>query len=130
MLRRMFIVLALLLLVACGSGAATPASSSDGGAAPPSAAPNDEPATIIGQITQVGERVLVEEQPGQADQGSKIYFAFAEATEIFVQDGDQLRAANVADLQVGQRVQVWASGPMLESYPAQGGAAKIVVMSE
>ncbi len=38
-------------------------------------------------------------------------------------------AARVTDLKVGQRVHVWVTGPVMESYPLQAEAAVIVIDS-
>lgn len=94
----------------------------------PAAANAETWMAITGTITQINERVLVEEQPGLQDQGNKIWFTVPQTAQIFVQNGDQRQPATADDLTIGQQVQVWAAGPVLESYPAQGSAARIVIL--
>lgn len=48
-------------------------------------------------------------------------------TKLVVQEGDQQRAGAVSDLQVGAKVAVTYSGPLMMSYPARGAAAMILV---
>jgi hypothetical protein len=131
-----YIALVLISAVLIGCGAVEPGGSagSDPGATPSDGAgasmPDEVWRAIAGTITRVEDRVLVEEQPGQENAGSKIWFSLSDATEIVVQDGDQQRPASKDDLAVGQQVEVWASGPILESYPGQGGAARIVIIGQ
>jgi len=81
----------------------------------------------VGEITQVGERVLVEQHPG-ATIGDKIVFSLNNATRIVARVGDDLEPKNVGDLAVGQRVEVWAAGTVAESFPGQAGAETILIV--
>jgi hypothetical protein len=50
-------------------------------------------------------------------------------TTIFEEVGEERQPAGFEALAVGQRVQVWFTGPIAESYPAQVAARQIVVIS-
>jgi len=47
---------------------------------------------------------------------------------IFEGDGGDRRPATFEALAIGQQVQVWFSGPVKESYPAQVDAGQIVIV--
>jgi hypothetical protein len=72
-----------------------------------------EPPYIVGTITDLdpGE-VRIEEVPGDS--------AGCDATQI----------QSAATLRVGQRVQALLTGPVMESYPVQGTAARPVVVED
>ena len=46
---------------------------------------------------------------------------------IGVRDGEGHQAASFDVLNVGQKVEVWFSGPVMESYPAQVAADKVII---
>ncbi len=48
-------------------------------------------------------------------------------TLIFQQDGDNLRKVGFAALVTKQRVKIWFSGPVMESWPMQGTAQQVVI---
>lgn len=50
-----------------------------------------------------------------------------EETLIFKQDGENRRKVAFAALETTQRVQIWFSGPILESFPMQGTARQVIV---
>jgi hypothetical protein len=93
------------------------------------AAPVDrnEEWTITGTIKQIeqGERtrILVEGAPMANGEGSLTWLAISAETKITLSDA----AGTASDLAVGQKVVVTPTGPLLMSYPAQGGAASIQV---
>jgi len=49
-------------------------------------------------------------------------------TSIQRQVGQTLEPVICSDLQAGQTIKVWLSGPVRESYPAQADAKKIVIV--
>lgn len=53
-----------------------------------------------------------------------IYFTITGSTEIRYSG----KKVSMEKLEKGQKVQVWAEGPLMESYPEQGEARKIVIM--
>src|SRR3954447_23009975 len=86
-----------------------------------------EPVSYVGYITSIsGNSVLVEEDPQDPVLGgtgsNKGFFAVTGETETFrLVGGDTLPPATFEELVVGQLVSATYSGPILESYPPQGG---------
>jgi hypothetical protein len=95
-----------------------------------------EPISYVGYITSIsGNSVLVEEDPQDPVLGgagsNKGYFTVTGETEIFrLVGGDAVAPATFEELEVGQLVSATYSGPILESYPPQGGAGSIVILAE
>jgi Protein of unknown function (DUF3221) len=91
--------------------------------------------SYVGFITSIsGAEVLVEEDPQDPVAGgvgsNKGYFTFTDETEILRwQDGATV-PATFEDLEAGQLVVATYAGPILESYPTQGGADSIVIMAD
>lgn len=84
---------------------------------------------IQGVITDIaGTVVLVEENPADQSGSAKGYFTVTNETEILRQQGGALVPATFEELQVGQLVAATYTGPILESYPPQGGAGSIVIL--
>ncbi|MFS8640961.1 MAG: DUF3221 domain-containing protein [Symbiobacteriaceae bacterium] len=80
---------------------------------------------LYGKIRQVEDgRVLVEGPPMSNGEPMLIWVTVSDETQITVGES----AGTAADLQVGAEVIVELSGPILESFPARGGAASIVVV--
>ncbi len=48
-------------------------------------------------------------------------------TLIFKQDGENRRRVAYEALETKQRVQIWFTGPILESFPMQGTAQQVVI---
>lgn len=92
----------------------------------------EEPVSYVGYITSIsGDSVLVEEDPASEWEGDKGYFTVTGETGIFqLVGGDALAPATFEDLEVGQLVEATYSGPILESYPPQGGANSFVIPGE
>jgi hypothetical protein len=98
-------------------------------AAPALAAPPES--SIRGTITEVSRSakvVLVEEDPASKSGLSKGEFAVTDETEILEQRGEDLVPVPFEKLRVGQKVEATYAGPVAESYPTQGGAARIVIL--
>lgn len=95
-----------------------------------------EPVTYVGYITSIsGDSVLVDEDPQDpvSDGAGSIkgYFTVTGGTEFFrLVGGDAVGPATFEELQVGQLVSAMYSGPVLESYPPQGGAGSITILAE
>jgi hypothetical protein len=91
--------------------------------------------SYVGFITSTsGAEVLVEEDPQDPVAGgvgsNKGYFTLTDETEILRwQDGAAV-PAKFEDLEAGQLVVATYEGPILESYPTQGGADSIVIMAD
>jgi hypothetical protein len=91
-----------------------------------------EPVGYVGYITSIsGDSVLVEEDPASEWEGNKGYFTVTAETEILrLVEGDMVAPAAFEELEVGQLVSATYSGPILESYPPQGGAGSIVILQD
>lgn len=94
---------------------------------------------FVGYITAIsGDRILVEEDPTISFSdtspllpgGDKGYFTVTGETSILRQQGEELIPAASEDLEVGQLVAATYAGPVLESYPSQGGAGSITILEE
>ena len=100
-------------------------------AAPALAAPPES--SIRGTITEVSRSakvVLVEEDPASQSGLAKGEFAVTDETEILEQRGEDLVPVPFEKLRVGQKVEATYAGPVAESYPTQGVAARIVILEE
>jgi hypothetical protein len=88
------------------------------------------PVTYVGYITSIsGDSVLVEEDPASDWGGNKGYFTVTGETQISrLVGGDAVAPAALEELEVGQLVEATYSGPILESYPTQGGASSIMIL--
>jgi hypothetical protein len=80
-----------------------------------------EPPYIVGTITDLDPGELrIEEVPGDSAGSAKVVARLTDATQI----------QGAATLRLGQRVEVWLTGPVMESYPVQGTAARLVVVED
>jgi hypothetical protein len=82
--------------------------------------------TAVGRIAE-GWSVRVEERPQDVSGSAKGVFRVRDATDVLRGGGSRVRAD---DLREGQRVRVWVSGPVAESYPVQAQARLIVIDAE
>ncbi len=57
----------------------------------------------------------------------KYMVTIKDETLIFKQDGENRRKVAFAALETQQRVQIWFSGPIMESFPMQGTARQVVI---
>jgi hypothetical protein len=102
----------------------------------PVALAQTEPVSYVGYITSIsGNSVLVEEDPQDlvlnGAGSNKGHFTVTGETEIFrLVEGDMVVPATFEELEVGQMVSATYSGPILESYPSQGGASSIVILAD
>src|SRR5215212_10561607 len=113
------IFLLMVAATACGSIPALPADDSHGPI--PS-----YPSLILGTITEIGDRLLVEQEPG-ATIGNKTYLSLSDETQIFQRINSELQARTPDLLDVGQLVEVWVAGAVAESFPSQAEASVIVI---
>lgn len=93
--------------------------------------PNDAPymsgtITAVGRVSE-GWSVRVEERPQDVSGSAKGVFRVGAQTDVRHASGGRARAE---DLREGQRVRVWVTGPVAESYPVQAGARTIVIDAE
>jgi hypothetical protein len=92
-------------------------------------------AEFNGTITQLDRSddasgsMLVEEKPG-TQEGDKFLASIGIGTPVARKGADgSITAASWTDLAKDQQVQVWVDGPVLESYPAQGGASFVLIVA-
>ena len=58
----------------------------------------------------------------------KYMVTIKDETLIFEQDGEELRQVTFEALETTQQVQIWFSGPIMESFPMQGTAQQVVII--
>ena len=123
-MRRIKLVCFLTLLVVLGAMLVNCSSSDD----------TDEVADFIGTIIEVhpvgegdvGGTILVEGED-TIQSSDKYVVTIKEETSILGPDGKKVE---FADLKAGQQVEIWFSGAVAESYPAQVAAAKIMIVDD
>ncbi len=115
--------MAMLVLTGCQPPAG-PAATGSSAVLHTTGIPSEAP-YIQGAITTVKEeQILVEENAAQAAGSAKASLRLTHSTRIVHRSGE---AARPSDLRVGQLVQAWVAGPVMESYPTQGTAAVVVI---
>ncbi|NLW17166.1 MAG: copper amine oxidase N-terminal domain-containing protein [Firmicutes bacterium] len=86
--------------------------------------------TVAGTITDIATegkpRILVDGTVVETQHPMLIWLTLDEQTVIEWAESDQ--QATFADLAVGQTVEAALSGPVMESYPCQGGATKVTIV--
>ncbi|MFN2565187.1 MAG: DUF3221 domain-containing protein [Gemmatimonadaceae bacterium] len=117
MSRRFFARSALLATLACAP---------NGGLIP------SDPPFVTGTVTSIGRvpegwTVRVEERPQDVSGSAKGVFRVGDRTQVRRAAGGTVRADNLRE---GQRVRVWVTGPVMESYPVQAAARLIVIDGE
>jgi len=102
-----------------------------GCASPPKAL--DTEADFTGWVTEIhpiGEKgtlgqILVEDQSDKLV--AKYMVTIKDETLIFKQDGEERRQVDFEALETTQQVQIWVSGPIMESFPMQATAQQVVI---
>lgn len=100
----------------------------------PATKPIETEADFIGFITEIhpvqergiSGRISVESHADKIV--TKYTITIENETLIFEQDGDDLRNATFAALENKQWVQIWFSGPVMESWPMQATAQQVVII--
>ena len=89
---------------------------------------------LTGKINSI-QQIPKDEKPGMIlvdspgnQTSDKYVLTVTTETLILRHFGKALEPASLGELQVGQQIQVWLSGPVRESYPAQADAKKIVIV--
>jgi hypothetical protein len=82
--------------------------------------------TAIGRVAE-GWTVRVEERPQDVSGSAKGAFRVGERTDVRRAAGGRARPE---ELREGQRVRVWVTGPVMESYPVQATALAVVIEAE
>ena len=84
---------------------------------------------LTGTITSVGGEPLsvrIEEIPGGLDTGGAKAVARVTSRTIVTRQGNSVAPG---ELRTGQRASLWLTGPVAESYPVQGEAGAISILS-
>jgi hypothetical protein len=90
-------------------------------------APPNAPPYISGLVTAIADgRVRIEETPGLEAGGNKTVTTVGAETKLFRSTPDGPRRITLGDLRVGDVVDAWIIGPVLESYPTQTKAVAIL----
>lgn len=104
-----------------GSAPDAPVSNEDArSGSPPGADGNKGAAAPIGVV-------LVEENPDEEAGSQKDSVTVTRATRLVEQRVHGLTSIRFDDIEVGQRIEAWYTGPVAESYPRQATARVIVV---
>jgi hypothetical protein len=90
------------------------------------------PASIRGTITNVNSHagqgvILVEERPQDQAGSAKASVTVNAASRIYRGRVSAATRGSFSDLRIGQLVEVWFSGGVLDSYPVQAAASVIVI---
>ena len=85
---------------------------------------------VVTEVSRSAEFVVVEEDPSDRSGSAKGEFAVTEETEILEQRDGDLAPAPFEALRVEQTVEATYAGPVVESYPTQGVAGRIVILAE
>jgi hypothetical protein len=91
----------------------------------------DTEADFTGHVTEIGQSAILVEARVVTEDGEyidKYWVTIEDETLILEQFGEELSEAAFEVLQVGRQVQIWFSGPIAESYPAQATAGQIVIL--
>ena len=105
---------------------------------PPTASQSPHPAgaaDITGPVEQLSRgsggtgEFLVSADPSVSHTVDRARVRVTASTVVWAPVGEGRRQLKFADLKVGQRVSVRFSGPVAESYPVQGTAADVEVLS-
>ncbi|OMF22530.1 hypothetical protein BK133_26185 [Paenibacillus sp. FSL H8-0548] len=129
----LFILCIIVLLSACSSGSS--------GGNPPNTAGNDNPTpaqneSTPGMAIERGEIVQKEKDrwliTAYIDKGEESYvdaywFSHNDQTELLNSKGE---AVPVENFKIGAQVTAWHDGKLMESYPVQTNAAKIILLEE
>ena len=84
------------------------------------------PPSIIGRVTAIAlPMIVVEENPAEPHGSAKASVRVTDGSQVLRQG----KVVDIAELQVGQQVKVWFTGPVMESYPLQATAGTIVIVS-
>ena len=86
--------------------------------------------TRLDTLDGIGGRVAeatVEANPLEESGSAKARVTITTATRIFVDESDVRRPATLDELRRLRTVDVWFEGPVMESYPVQATAARVVV---
>lgn len=125
-------LMAMFALAACVAAAACSGAPGEPDGPGLSASVPANAADIIGSITQVQGtegrlRILVEQVPTRSAGYPIASIAVGRETDVIRRADGATSRGSSGELVVGQRVQVWFTGPVAESYPVQATAATVLI---
>jgi hypothetical protein len=99
----------------------------------PAAKPLETEADLLGFITEIHPdreggilgQISVESHADKIV--SRYIVTITDETLIFRQDGDNLRQADIKAFENKQWVEIWFTGPVMESFPVQATAGQVVI---
>jgi parvulin-like peptidyl-prolyl isomerase len=109
-------------------GKITSASLASPTAANPGNAQPDQPTNVGTGNNQILGAVLVEASKEANNEFDRVSVRVTSSTLLFKLEADQRQPATFGELKGGQEVQIWFTGPVLQSYPVQAEAKQIVVL--
>jgi|HigsolmetaAR203D_1030402.scaffolds.fasta_scaffold01782_4 hypothetical protein len=120
--------LILALLAACGS----PKDSGDSSVTSGSGTEQEQPEKLLeqGDVIRLEDNRLLVTAYVDRDGAPYVEAYSLRLTDDTVLEDAEGRTLGVDELEAGARVEVWSVGPIAESYPAQGEAARIVVLAD
>ncbi|MBT2571677.1 DUF3221 domain-containing protein [Planococcus sp. ISL-110] len=119
MKKRSLFLASVMLLAACSNEEAEPAEKEKADKA--EMAVEQKSMTEEGFITQVsGESILV----------NNIYFSIPEDVKVQFNDGAETTEGVIRDIRTGMKVSMDYEGPLAESFPMQGEAETITILSD
>jgi hypothetical protein len=97
-----------------------------------SASVPNETASIIGEIREIdrsggGLRILVEQIPTRSAGEPIAWVSVNDGTRVLQRTDGGTARASAGALAVGARVQVWFTGPILESFPVQTTGGTVLI---
>lgn len=122
----------MLALAACLAAPACSGAPGEPDAPGLSARVPSESASIIGDIKQVEQsegrtRILVEQVPTRSAGEPIAWITITGRTRVLARADGHTTDASARELVVGTRVQVWFTGPVMESFPVQATAGTVLI---
>ena len=84
---------------------------------------------ISGQVTGTGDQTIMVYSPNN-NSSDRFVIELDEDVEILISKDRVNEPGNITDVNIGQQVEIWIIGGIMESYPARAVAKKIVIVGE
>jgi hypothetical protein len=97
----------------------------DVGSDPDAPASSDDPDACERSAADGPTTVIIEKGAGRFEAAA---VTLSDQTELRRRTGSSYAEAEVPDLAVGTRVEVWFDGPVAESFPVQGRAGTVIII--
>ncbi len=128
------LILVLVLLIVLGSLLLNCSSSDNTATAEPTPIQTEPDFVgVIIEVHSIGKNdvvgTILVEGTDVIQRSDKYVVTIYEDTPVLEQDDNIVNNISFAQLEVGQKVKIWFSGPVRESYPAQVDAAQVMVVN-